>query len=176
MQRSERAALIGDLIASRRVGPRLEIQKAVEADLDRVNRRLHPEQPLRFTIGDEFQAVFRTMEEALEAIIWIRVETIATIGVRMGIGWGWLEMIDAERSPMLQDGPCWWRARDAIDEVGRREHANLTPNSTRVLVRTGDDGEGAFNAGLILLDSLLGQLRFPRCHSGNHGDRGLHPR
>ena len=147
--------MIGDLIRSRRAGSRAEIQTGVEAALERVNRRFSPEQPFRFTIGDEFQGVVDTVRRAAWAATWIRLETIGVIGVRLGIGWGTLEILDSTRSPMLQDGPCWWRARDAIKTLTIWERSQRTPRSTSILAVTGDGREGPFNAGLILVGHLL---------------------
>ena len=154
-QLPNRAAVIGDLVSSRRVGVRREIQTQTEAALDRVNVRLQPEQPFRFTIGDEFQGVLTSMHAAIVASVWIRLETIDVIGVRMGIGWGELEILDDSRNPILQDGPCWWRAREAIKMVTEWESANQRPNSTATLTVTGDEQADLFNAGLILSDHLL---------------------
>lgn len=153
-----RAAVIGDLVGSRRVGGRSEIQQLVEAALERVNERFQPSQPFRFTIGDEFQGVVSSVEAAMLASVWIRMETTGLIGVRMGIGWGELEIIDATRSPILQDGPCWWRAREAIKLVAEWEVANQTPRSTSMLTVTGDNRQNSFNAGLVLTDYLVSGL------------------
>lgn len=152
------AALIGDLIGSRRIVSRIEVQKRLEATLDRVNTRFRPLQALRFTIGDEFQGVFTDLKDAIKASVWIRLETESLVGVRMGIGWGDLTVIDADRDPMLQDGSSWWRAREAIGEVTKDERRNSTPQSTRALVRTGGPNEGTINAGMILLDALLARF------------------
>jgi hypothetical protein len=127
----------------------------VEEALERVNARLVPEQPFRFTIGDEFQAVMETIALAVRAALWVRLETVGIIKVRLGIGWGELEILDADRSPVLQDGPCWWRAREAIKMVTDWEGRNLTPNSTAVLAVTADDHQDTLNAGLVLLDALV---------------------
>jgi hypothetical protein len=150
-----RAAIIGDLVASRQRGERAGIQATAEAALARVNARFDPEQPFRFTVGDEFQGVMPTVEQGVLAAAWIRLETTGAIGVRMGIGWGELEILDASRNPILQDGPCWWRARQAIKLVSDWEAANQKPSSTATLAITNDEREGRFNAGLILVDYLL---------------------
>lgn len=137
------------------MGVRREIQTQTETALERVNLRLRPDQPFRFTIGDEFQGVLTSMQAAIVASVWIRLETIGVIGVRMGIGWGELEILDESRSPILQDGPCWWRAREAIKMVSEWEGANQRPNSTSTLAVTGDEQADRFNAGLVLSGHLL---------------------
>jgi len=150
-----RAAVIGDLVSSRTVGVRSEVQEQIDVALGRVNARFEPEQPFRFTVGDEFQGLLGSVEAAVLAALWIRLETTGVIGVRMGIGWGELEILDAARSPILQDGPCWWRAREAIKMVASWEDANQSPNSTSTLVVTGDGRQDSFNAGLVLVDFIL---------------------
>ena len=149
------AAVIGDVISSRQIVARLDTQLEFEAALERVNQRFDPIQPLRFTIGDEFQGLFVSLAAALRASLWIRLESIDLIGVRMGIGTGEVTVLDPDRSPILQDGSAWWRAREAIGEVSAWESRKGMPQTSHTLVRTEGPDEGAANAGLILADAIV---------------------
>lgn len=114
----QRAALIGDLVASRRHADRRQLQARLRSSLAVVNERVPAIQPLTITIGDEFQGLYRQPADALEAALRIRLGLHGAAAVRIGIGWGELLVEDPDRSPFGQDGPCWWRARDALDSLG----------------------------------------------------------
>jgi hypothetical protein len=77
---------------------------------------------------------------------------------RAGIGWGEAMILDSSRAPFGQDGPCWWRAREALEEVVRAERSNQEPVSLRTACRTGQRHEGLINAMLVLRDQLLSEI------------------
>jgi hypothetical protein len=110
-------------------------------------------QPLRMTIGDEFQGLFDDIESAISATFQIRLALLPAVDVRIGIGWGTLDMVPQD-PPFGQDGPCWWRAREAIDEVKKSESSNAVSRSVRTLVKTGDGSEELFNAYLVARDHI----------------------
>ena len=149
------AAVIGDVVGSRQAANRARMQKRLDAALGEVNLTMKPIQPLTTTIGDEFQGMFGTVAEAIDASFRLRLELAGKLDVRMGIGWGTLRTRDPERTPFGQDGPCWWRAREALDELARTERSNQEPNSLRTVCRTANAQEGPFNAVLVLRDQIL---------------------
>ena len=149
------AAVIGDVIGSRQAVNRSGMQKRLETALAAVNLATEPVQSLTTTIGDEFQGMFRTVAEAIDASFRLRILLAGKLDVRMGIGWGTLRTRDPERIPYGQDGPCWWRARDALEELARTERSNQEPTSLRTVCRTGTSQEGSFNAILVLRDQIL---------------------
>jgi hypothetical protein len=153
--RQKWAAVIGDVVGSRQAANRSRMQKRLGVALADVNLATNAVQPLTTTIGDEFQGMFATVDEAIDASFRLRVELAGRLDVRMGIGWGTLRTRDPERTPFGQDGPCWWRARDALDELARTERSNQEPNSLRTVCRTGSAQEGPFNAFLVLRDQIL---------------------
>lgn len=110
-------------------------------------------QPLRMTIGDEFQGLFHDVPAAISATLQIRLALQPTVDVRIGIGWGTLDLVPQD-PPFGQDGPCWWRAREAIDQVKKSESSNAVPRSVRTLVKTGDGREDLFNAYLVARDHI----------------------
>ncbi len=147
------AALVGDVIASRHAGDREDLQHFLDKAMIEGNMVATAVQPLRMTIGDEFQGLFDDVVEAISATLQIRLYLQPTVDVRIGIGWGTLDMVPKE-PPFGQDGPCWWRARDAIDEVKKSESSNAVPRSARTLVKTGDSSEELFNAYLVTRDHI----------------------
>ena len=134
------------------------MQKRLNAALGEVNVAMKPIQPLTTTIGDEFQGMFATVAEAMDASFRLRLELAGKLDVRIGIGWGTLRTRDPERTPFGQDGPCWWRAREALDELARSERSNQEPNSLRTVCRTATAQEGSFNAILVLRDQLFSSI------------------
>lgn len=149
------AAVIGDVVGSRQASSRSRLQQRLDKALAAVNTAMAPVQPLTPTLGDEFQGMFEKIEDAIEASFRLRVELVGKVDVRIGIGWGTLRTQDASRTPFGQDGPCWWRAREALQELARTERSNQEPISIRTVCRTGNAQEKPYNTILVLRDQLL---------------------
>jgi hypothetical protein len=145
------AALIGDMVGSRQAPDRIELQSQMEGVLSEVNRVVGGDPT--FTIGDEFQARYQTLQHAIEASIQLHLRSLGLIRLRIGIGWGELLAEDPARSPFGQDGPCWWRAREAIESVDRSSKGRGATLHTAV--RTDTSLDPLFNSYLVLRDTLL---------------------
>lgn len=154
----QRAALIGDVVGSRHHGDRSSLQNRLRKALASTNRSIEALQPLVVTIGDEFQGMYRTMSDAIDAAFWLSVTLVGGADIRIGLGWGDLAFSDAERAPFDQDGPCWWRARDAIDLLLEREGSNQVSPSRRMMAITGTPLDPILNAYLGLQDELVERL------------------
>jgi hypothetical protein len=148
------AALIGDMVGSRQAPDRIELQRQMEKVLSDVNRMVGGEPT--FSIGDEFQARYPTVGDAIEASIQLHLRSLGVIRLRIGIGWGELIAEDPARSPFGQDGPCWWRARDAIEVVDRSTQGRA--QGVRTAVRTETSLDPLLNGYLVLRDTLLSGL------------------
>jgi len=148
------AALIGDMVASREAPDRLELQRRVESVLTAVDEMVGGSPA--FTIGDEFQARYATLGEAVEASLHLHLRTMDVTRLRIGIGWGELLTEDPDRSPFAQDGPCWWRAREAIEAVDRSARGRSP--EFRTAARTGTQLDPLLNDYLLLRDTLLDDL------------------
>ena len=149
-----RAALLGDVVASRSWGRRDELQTIMESALGEVNRSTDPVQPLTMTVGDEFQGLFVDVAASVDAVLRIQMHVGPEADFRTGIGWGELTL-QSEGSPLRQDGPCWWRAREAIDEVRRLQHSNSAPRSTRTRVISGEGADSLWNGFLSVRDHIV---------------------
>lgn len=154
----ERAALIGDVVRSKQAADRKQLQVKLNRALETVNEALNPEQELVATIGDEFQGLFGSVGDAIDATLRLRILLVGNVEFRAGIGWGEAMILDSSRAPFGQDGPCWWRAREALEEVARAEQSNQEPLSLRTACRTGLRDEGLINAMLVLRDQLLSEI------------------
>jgi hypothetical protein len=145
------AALIGDMVGSRRAPDRAALQAEIGAVLEVVGATSGGSPA--FTIGDEFQARFPTIEEAIEASLQLHLRATGVIRLRIGLGWGELLAEDPARAPFGQDGPCWWLAREAIEEV-ERSGTGRGPER-RTAFRSGGPIDGLLNGYLVLRDTLL---------------------
>lgn len=153
------ATLIGDLVGSRTSADRARLHDALRDAVDRVNRDFDPVTPLRIQAGDEYQGVFATVGDALRAALRVRLALAPDGDVRHGVGWGRVSVLAEE--PRVEDGPGWWVARDAIEEVQAAER-RAASRTLRTAYHRADGAEGAggpepaaVNAALIARDALL---------------------
>lgn len=148
--------LIGDLVGSRELVDRAGAQRRLAEALDEVTGLLDPAQRLETTVGDEFQGAFDDVGTATQAALLVRLAMLPEVDVRCGLGHGEVTVHDARSTPLLQDGPGWWAAREALEELARPR---------RSAARTwfaGPDAERV-NAFLLTRDALVDRL----------GERGL---
>ncbi len=118
-------ALIGDLVGSRRLSDRAAAQRRVAAVLADVEQWSRGVQRLEATVGDEFQGAYATLGEATGAALLVRLGLLPEVDVRIGIGHGTADVFDADRRPLLQDGPAWWAAREALDWMDAPRRSGL---------------------------------------------------
>ena len=144
-------AVIGDLVGSRRVTDRRAVQSRVLTVLAEVDGWSDGLQRLEPTVGDEFQGAFATLGAATRAALLVRLGLLPEIDVRCGIGFGEATVFDADRRPLLQDGPAWWAARAALEWMAPRRRSAL---------RTWYVGPDAAlaNAHLLCRDALVDRL------------------
>lgn len=153
------ATLIGDVVGSRSAGSRPALHGRLEALLAGLNAELQPSVPLRITVGDEFQGCFGTVGAALAAVRRLRVDALPEVDIRFGVGWGGVSVL-AEQ-PRVEDGPGWWAARTAIEDVAaqaRRAGHRHVRSAYRCAEGVAGPAEQPVNAALLLRDQLLGQL------------------
>jgi hypothetical protein len=146
--------LIGDLIGSRDVPDRSALQRTIGEVLERVNGAIDTVQSLEPTVGDEIQGGFRTIGDATLATLLIRLELLPEIDMRFGLGYGDVTVHDGDRRPLLQDGPGWWTAREAIDRLkGKRGTLYAGPDAA-----AGTPDPAYVNAFLLTRDALVATL------------------
>lgn len=148
--------LIGDMVGSRTLPDRAGVQRRLADVLDEVTGRLDPVQRLEPTVGDEFQGAFLDVGSATLAALMVRLALLPAVDVRCGLGHGEVTVHDGGRVPLLQDGPGWWAARAALEQLARPRR------STARTWFVGPD-QGGVNAFLVTRDALVDRL----------GDRGL---
>ena len=144
-------ALIGDVVGSRVLPDRAAAQEKIGATLREVSEQLKPAQALEATVGDEFQGAFATLGQAVSATFLVRLALLPEIDIQYELDHGELTIHDASRSPVLQDGPAWWAARDALVWLAGPRRSS---RRTRYI---GPD-EGRVNAYLATRDALVDRL------------------
>jgi DNA-binding transcriptional ArsR family regulator len=146
--RSKYLAIIGDVVRSRELQDRGEFQQRLRGSLSMVNDAFSPFIASNFmlTIGDEFQGLLNSAEKVPQILALIRSE-IHPIEQRVGIGIGGLDTT-LEPTAIGMDGPCFHRARDAI------ERAKVAQTSIEVGTRDFDD---AFRIYALLYSSIRSQ-------------------
>jgi len=148
--------LIGDMVGSRRLPDRQRAQETLGRALDEVTGLLEPAQRLEPTVADEFQGAFETLSDAVLAGLLVRLTLLPGMDVRCGIGAGELTVHDATRRPLLQDGPAWWAAREAVEVLS-------APRRTTQRTWYVGDGDASVNAFVTCRDRLVDRLNDRGC-------------
>lgn len=156
--RSSRHALIVDIVGSRDLADRSRAQRDVLDAFSRAAERVPLAEPLRGTVGDEFQAV----ADGLLELVWttgvVRLLLPEGLDVRCGIGRGEiLPVTTSDAGVPIQDGSAWWAARDAIDEAHRLADSHAPWARTWFL--GADDADVALlGAQLLVRDRMIDSM------------------
>ena len=156
-------AVIADIVGSRKLRDRSSAQRMLDETIERVER----DRPLaveRFapTAGDEQQAVYAELPEALVSLAMLQLALPDGIALRFGVGIGAIGPIESSQGA-LTDGPGWWAAREAIDTVHEREQRAVPRTRTWIVGAPGQDEAmpatiAASNAYLLTRDELVGAM------------------
>jgi hypothetical protein len=144
-------ALIGDMVGSRGLADRAGAHRRLQGVLRDVDELVPGVQPLEATVGDEFQGAYESPNHAGRVALLVRLAMLPVVDVRAGIGHGDAQTYDADRRPLLQDGPAWWAAREALDWMAAPRRAALRT----WLVGVGSED---VNARLMCRDALVDRL------------------
>jgi hypothetical protein len=153
-------AVIADIVASRRLPDRAGAQQAIVE----TGRRAHDDHPvaavpLAATVGDEFQAAYPDLASALTSLLLLQLLLPEGVQLRFGLGVGPIDPIDGT----ISDGPGWWAARAAIDEVHRLQDRAVPSARTRIVAAEGQDAAmvdriAYANAYVLARDELVGAM------------------
>ena len=114
-------ALIGDIIGSKKIDNRYQVQKSLESCLADMNNEFQAvlASKLSITLGDEFQGLLSLDAPLFQIIDRINL-AMKPYQVRFGIGMGKiLTDINPEQS-IGADGPAYWHARKAINYIHQK--------------------------------------------------------
>ena len=139
-------ALIADVIDSKMVQERLDLQKQVEKTLQKMNELFGDYMVSRFTLtlGDEFQALLKVDAPIFQIIDTLRSELTPT-QLRFGIGLGEIVTAIDPLQSVGADGPAYWNARAAINFV----HQKNDYGNTQIYFSSGKENQDYFVNALI---------------------------
>lgn len=139
-------ALIADVIDSKMVQERLDLQKQVEKTLQKMNELFGDSLASRFTLtlGDEFQALLKVDAPVFQIIDTLRSELTPT-QLRFGIGLGEIVTAIDPLQSVGADGPAYWNARAAINFV----HQKNDYGNTQIYFSSGKENQDFFVNALI---------------------------
>lgn len=142
-------ALIGDIRGSRELDDRRDVQAEFHHVVDGLNDHIPSSSiasPFTVTTGDEFQVLLTDAGDAVAAAV-AASDRFHPARLRFGIGTGQLETEINRDQAIGMDGPCFHRARDAI-EIAQADGA---------WIRVGgwsDDLDGHYNAMFDVVQCL----------------------
>ena len=139
-------ALIADVIDSKMVQERFDLQKQVEKTLQKMNELFGDYLASRFTLtlGDEFQALLKVDAPIFQIIDTLRSELTPT-QLRFGIGLGEIVTAIDPLQSVGADGPAYWNARAAINFV----HQKNDYGNTQIYFSSGKENKDFFVNALI---------------------------
>ena len=139
-------ALIADVIDSKMVQERFDLQKQVEKTLQKMNELFGDYLASRFTLtlGDEFQALLEVDAPVFQIIDTLRSELTPT-QLRFGIGLGEIVTSIDPLQSIGADGPAYWNARTAINLV----HQKNDYGNTQIYFSSGKENQDFFVNALI---------------------------
>ena len=139
-------ALIADVIDSKMVQERFNLQKQLEKALRKMNELFgdYLASCFTLTLGDEFQALLKVDAPVFQIIDTLRSELIPT-QLRFGIGLGEIATAIDPLQSIGADGPAYWNARAAINLV----HQKNDYGNTQIYFSSGNDSKDLLVNALI---------------------------
>jgi len=139
-------ALIADVIDSKIVQERFDLQKQLEKTLQTMNELFGEFLASSFTLtlGDEFQALLKVDAPVFQIIDTLRSELTPT-QLRFGIGLGEIVTDIDPLQSIGADGPAYWNARAAINLV----HQKNDYGNTQIYFSSGKEKQDFFVNALI---------------------------
>ena len=139
-------ALIADVIDSKMVQERFNLQKQLEKALRKMNELFgdYLASCFTLTLGDEFQTLLKVDAPVFQIIDTLRSELSPT-QLRFGIGLGEIATAIDPLQSIGADGPAYWNARAAINLV----HQKNDYGNTQIYFSSGNDSKDLLVNALI---------------------------
>lgn len=139
-------ALIADVIDSKIVQERFDLQKQLEITLQKMNGLFadYLASCFTLTLGDEFQGLLKVEAPVFQIIDTLRSELKPT-QLRFGIGLGEIVTAIDPLQSIGADGPAYWNARAAINLV----HQKNDYGNTQIYFSSGKENRDFFVNALI---------------------------
>ncbi len=144
------AAVIADIVKSRNLSDRRQLQKRMEAQLSELNSRSTDIiSPYTITLGDEFQAVYKT-GAGLMRDVGILMADMHPVQVRFAVGIGDLSTDLNPDSALGMDGPAFHFARDGLTWLKRYDSSVL-----QIFSGENELAESMLNSSLRLVQGVM---------------------
>ncbi len=129
-------ALIADVVGSRKVEDRADLQKRIKQVLSTLNKSNSGLiSPYTVTLGDEFQALFSSATNVMRDMIHI-MTALYPVQVRFAFGVGEITTEINPEQALGMDGPAFYRARDGMAQLKGSDNlfyiAGLAPATERL--------------------------------------------
>lgn len=113
----KKLVLIGDIVASKRIKNRKEIQKKLQTLFKSINKdNKNIISPYTITLGDEFQAVFANADSVFKNL-WEILFAVFPVKVRFSLGIGGINTPINKIQAIGMDGPSFYNARNGLNEL-----------------------------------------------------------
>ncbi|HZH71063.1 MAG TPA: SatD family protein [Mariniphaga sp.] len=113
----KRLVLIGDIVSSKKIASRKELQKKLQSLFKSFNKSSKTIiSPFTITLGDEFQAVFSKADNVFK-YLWEILHAIYPVKVRFSFGIGEITTSINTVQAIGMDGPAFYNAREGLIEL-----------------------------------------------------------
>jgi hypothetical protein len=130
----KKLVLIGDIVASKRIKNRKEIQKKLQNLFKSFNNNKEIISPFTITLGDEFQAVFSKADNIFK-YLWEVLFAIYPVQVRFSFGIGDITTSINTVQAIGMDGPAFYNAREGLTELKQKAFLfNLVHNDEKKIM------------------------------------------
>lgn len=138
-------AVTGDLIKSRRLPARAQVQRRLKSILNKINKKFRVVVPFSLIRGDEFQGLIDDLLTAYEIAREIE-RLLYPVKTRLGIGAGVLST-DIGKTTAEMDGECFHRSREALNKT-KKEGGDIVFKTDNAFL------DESVNAILFLIHSI----------------------
>lgn len=150
-------AIIGDIIDSKKIINRAEIQEKLNFILNEINKKYEKSISANFiiTLGDEFQGLLNSPENIIKILEKIKLE-LYPVKLRFGIGFGGITTEINKTMAIGADGPAFYKARESIEELKISEKKNEKPFQDVIMKSEKPSHSICFN----LINSILSSCSY----------------
>jgi len=148
-------AIIGDIIESKKIADRNEVQIKLRQKLRDINEKYKDDIASKFmiTLGDEFQGLLKRGRDAMNIISEIELDMFP-VKLRFGVGIGRIDTEINAEIPLGADGPAYHQARKMINLLKDKEKHYKESYANIMIASESDRIDVLLNAILSLSATL----------------------
>lgn len=138
-QNKNYVAVIGDIINSKELKNRDEVQEKLKKILLKINKEYEDNIASNFTItlGDEFQGLLKNRNSVIKAVSEIEM-ALMPVNIRFGIGIGEINTRINLLNTSEIDGTAYHRARKMLTEIENKE-TQYTESISNIMICSGEE-------------------------------------